>query len=173
VLAWIEQFSHTLGYPATHFYCFSLRKVLTARSNLVAYTTTYRTIHNEEFFIMRVNGKNWRDARLAFRPTLNVTLPTAPASSSSTSTVPKSATASSRAFELRRAATTSLAATKAKEKELKDEKEAVRQSRIVKIRERREKKAERERWEKLQEKMGRKRADRKKRKEARNKLLKS
>lgn len=86
-------------------------------------------------------------------------------------------------------------AVKAKEKEMKDEKEAERkvsatnnpsesqtgsadsvpgvQERITKLKEKRAAKEEKERYEKLAEKMHKKRVERLKRKEKRNKLLNS
>lgn len=81
-------------------------------------------------------------------------------------------------------------AMKAKEKEMIAEKEAIRQvinvakatshrlliciqESIAKAKEKREKKAERERFEKLAETMHKKRIERLKRKEKRNKMIKS
>ena len=56
---------------------------------------------------------------------------------------------------------------------MKDEREAERQLHIQNIKERRAKKEEEERYKKLQEKMHRKRVERLKKREKRNKLLKS
>lgn len=61
---------------------------------------------------------------------------------------------------------------KAKEREMKGEKEAARQQKIDRIKQRREAQAEKERYEKMAEKMHRKRVERVKRREKRNKLLK-
>ncbi|KAF2636098.1 rRNA-processing protein CGR1 [Massarina eburnea CBS 473.64] len=99
---------------------------------------------------MRKNGKNWHDTKTAFRPRANQTT-----------------------FERRALERKSLAATKAKEKELKDEKEAERQQRIDAIRTKRAAKEERERFQKMEEKMHKKRVERLKRREKRNKMLKS
>ncbi|CAI6283808.1 unnamed protein product [Periconia digitata] len=99
---------------------------------------------------MRVNGKNWHDPKKPFRPRANQT-----------------------SFEKRTRERQTLAATKAKEKELKDEKEAERQRRIEAIRTKRAAKEERERYQKMEEKMHKKRVDRLKRREKRNKMLKS
>ncbi|PVI08052.1 hypothetical protein DM02DRAFT_608155 [Periconia macrospinosa] len=99
---------------------------------------------------MRVNGKNWHDTKKPFRPRANQT-----------------------SFEKRTLERQALAATKAKEKELKDEKEAERQRRIEAIRTKRAAKAERERFQKMEEKMHKRRVERLKRREKRNKMLKS
>ncbi|KAF1959080.1 rRNA-processing protein CGR1 [Byssothecium circinans] len=99
---------------------------------------------------MRKNGKNWHDTKMAFRPGANQT-----------------------SFEKRAAERKVLAATKAKEKELKDEKEAERQRRIDAIRTKHAAKEERERFAKMEEKMHKKRVERLKRREKRNKMLKS
>ncbi|KAF8455648.1 Cgr1 family-domain-containing protein [Terfezia claveryi] len=61
---------------------------------------------------------------------------------------------------------------KAKEKELRDEKEAVRQKHITTLKEKREKAAEKARYAALAEKMHKKRIERLKRREKRNKALK-
>jgi rRNA-processing protein CGR1 len=95
-------------------------------------------------------GKQWHDNKSAFRPRANQT-----------------------SFEKRTAERKALAAVKAKEKELKDEKEAVRQQRVDRIREKRAAKEERERFAKMEEKMHKKRVERLKRREKRNAMLKS
>ncbi|TVY48799.1 rRNA-processing protein [Lachnellula occidentalis] len=66
-----------------------------------------------------------------------------------------------------------MATVKAKEKEMKDEKEAERQRRITALKEKRAVKEEKARYEKLAETMHKKRVERLKRKEKRNKMLKS
>jgi rRNA-processing protein CGR1 len=56
---------------------------------------------------------------------------------------------------------------------MKDEKEATRQRWVQGIKDRRAAKAEKERYEKLAEKMHRKRVERLKRREKKNKMIKS
>ncbi|CAF9908349.1 MAG: hypothetical protein HETSPECPRED_008052 [Heterodermia speciosa] len=99
---------------------------------------------------LRKNGKQWHAPRSAFRPTSGQT-----------------------SYSKRVEAQKSLAVTKAREREMKDEKEAERQRRIQAIRDKRAAKEEKERYEKMAEKMHRKRVERVKRREKRNKLLKS
>ncbi|KAG8631204.1 hypothetical protein KVT40_000344 [Elsinoe batatas] len=99
---------------------------------------------------MRKNGKNWHDTKKAFRPTGGQT-----------------------SYEKRAAKEKEQAIAKAHEKELKEEKEAERQSKIQAIKDKRAAKEERERYEKMAEKMHRKRVERLKRREKRNKMLKS
>lgn len=99
---------------------------------------------------LRKNGKNWHASKKAFRPTAGLT-----------------------SFEKRRESDRQKQATKAHEQEMKDEKEAERNSRIQAIKDRRKAKEERERYEKMAEKMHQKRVERKKKREKRNKLLKS
>ncbi|KAI9904730.1 hypothetical protein N3K66_001259 [Trichothecium roseum] len=99
---------------------------------------------------MRKNGKQWHAQKKAFRPTAGLST-----------------------FEKRSKDRALMAQMKAKEKEMKDEKEAERQRRIDSIREKRVKKEEKERYEKMAEKMHRKRVERLKRKEKRNKLISS
>ncbi|TGO22409.1 hypothetical protein BPAE_0169g00160 [Botrytis paeoniae] len=99
---------------------------------------------------MRKNGKQWHPVKKAFRPKAGNT-----------------------SYEKRKANDEAIAATKAKEKEMKEEKEAARQAHITKIKEKRANKEERERYEKMAEKMHQKRVDRLKRREKRNKMLKS
>jgi rRNA-processing protein CGR1 len=106
---------------------------------------------NDEYRKLTVRpGKQWHDNKGAFRPRANQS-----------------------SFEKRTAERKALAAVKAKEKELKDEKEAVRQQRIDRIREKRAAKEERERYQKMEEKMHKKRVERLKRREKRNAMLKS
>lgn len=76
-----------------------------------------------------------------------------------------------RSWELKQAERQKLEAIKAKERELREEKEAVRQAQIEKLRARRDRKAEEERVQKLQLVMHRKRVERVRRREKRNKLL--
>ncbi|KAF8856788.1 hypothetical protein BDZ45DRAFT_675262 [Acephala macrosclerotiorum] len=99
---------------------------------------------------MRKNGKQWHKPKTAFRPTSGMT-----------------------SYEKRQAERTATAAVKAKEKEMKEEKEAERQRRIKALKDKRAAKEEKARYEKLAETMHRKRVERLKRKEKRNKLLKS
>ncbi|KJR84407.1 rRNA-processing protein CGR1 [Sporothrix schenckii 1099-18] len=99
---------------------------------------------------MRKNvlGKQWHEPKKAFRPGSGLT-----------------------SYEKRNKERIARATMKAKEKELKDDKEAARQARIKAIRDRKAAKEEKERYEKLAVKMHRKRVERLKRKEKRNKLL--
>ncbi|KAG4035732.1 hypothetical protein MFRU_001g05000 [Monilinia fructicola] len=99
---------------------------------------------------MRKNGKQWHPVKKAFRPKAGNT-----------------------SYEKRKANDEAIAATKAKEKEMKEEKEAARQAHITKIKEKRANKEERERYEKMAQTMHQKRVDRLKRREKRNKMLKS
>ncbi|KAF2035680.1 hypothetical protein EK21DRAFT_84109 [Setomelanomma holmii] len=99
---------------------------------------------------MRVNGKQWHDNKKAFRPRTNQT-----------------------SWDKRTAERKVLAATKAKEKELKEEKEAAKQQRTDALRAKRAAKEERERFAKMEEKMHKRRVERLKRREKRNKMLKS
>ncbi|KAK0103290.1 hypothetical protein ONS95_005322 [Cadophora gregata] len=99
---------------------------------------------------MRKNGKQWHVPKTAFRPK-----------------------AGNGTYEKRQAERVAMAAVKAKEKEMKDEKEAARQVKIQAIKDKRAKKEEKARFEKLAETMHRKRVERLKRKEKRNKMLKS
>ncbi|KAI9663603.1 MAG: hypothetical protein M1821_007093 [Bathelium mastoideum] len=100
--------------------------------------------------LRRKAGKQWHQPRKAFRP-----------STGQTSYAKR--TEQRKAQEI----------VKAKEREMKEEKEAERQRRIQAIKAKREAKAEKERYEKLAETMHRKRVERLKRREKRNKLLKS
>ncbi|EFX02474.1 rRNA-processing protein cgr1 [Grosmannia clavigera kw1407] len=97
---------------------------------------------------LRRNGKQWHEPKKAFRPASGLT-----------------------SFAQRSKERIARATMKAKEKELKDEKEAERQVRIKAIRDKKAAKEEKERYEKLAEKMHKKRVERLKRKEKRNKLL--
>ncbi|KAL5612363.1 hypothetical protein BROUX41_000105 [Berkeleyomyces rouxiae] len=99
---------------------------------------------------MRKNGKKWHETKKAFRPASGLT-----------------------SYEKRAKQRVEMAAMKAKEKEMKEEKEEERQRRIQAIRDRREAKAERERFALLEAKMHKKRVERLKRKEKRNKLIHS
>ncbi|KAK3329417.1 hypothetical protein B0H66DRAFT_23767 [Apodospora peruviana] len=99
---------------------------------------------------MRKNGKQWHAVKKAFRPASGLT-----------------------PYEQRAKLRVAQATMKAKEKELKDEKEAERQRRITSIKEKRVAKEEKERYEKMAEKMHKKRVERLKRKAKRNKLLNS
>ncbi|KAJ4988066.1 Cgr1 family protein [Stagonosporopsis vannaccii] len=99
---------------------------------------------------MKKNGKQWHDNKSAFRPRANQT-----------------------SWDKRTAERKALAAVKAKEKELKDEKAATKQAQVDRIREKRAAKEERERFQKMEEKMHKKRVERLKRREKRNAMLKS
>ncbi|KAM3430551.1 hypothetical protein MY4824_007618 [Beauveria thailandica] len=99
---------------------------------------------------MRKNGKQWHAPKKAFRPTAGLT-----------------------SYEKRTKERTLMAQMKAKENEMKTEKKEERQRKVDAIREKRAKKAEKERYEKLAEKMHKKRVERLKRKEKRNKLINS
>ncbi|KAL6711937.1 rRNA-processing protein cgr1 [Coniothyrium glycines] len=99
---------------------------------------------------MKKNGKQWHDNKSAFRLRANQT-----------------------SWDKRTVERKALAAVKAKEKELKEEKEAERQRRVDAIRTKRAAKDERERFAKMEEKMHKRRVERLKRREKRNKLLKS
>ena len=98
----------------------------------------------------RVNGKQWHVPKTAFRPTAGQTT-----------------------FAKRMEVESVKKATKAREQEMKDEKEAERQRRIQAIKDKRKAKEERERYAAMEEKMHRKRVERRKRREKRNKLLNS
>merc|ERR1712225_78989 len=95
---------------------------------------------------MRKNGKQWHEPKTAFRPK-----------------------AGNGTYEKRQAERVAMA----EEKEIKDEKEAARKVKIQAIKDKRVKKEEKARFEKLAETMHRKRVERLKRKEKRNKMLKS
>ncbi|KAM0802445.1 hypothetical protein BDR22DRAFT_844605 [Usnea florida] len=99
---------------------------------------------------LRKNGKQWHPQKSAFRPTTGQT-----------------------SYEKRSAGRKAMIAMKAKEKEMKDEKEDERQRRIQAIKDKRAAKEEKLRYEKMAEKMHAKRVERLKRREKRNKLLKS
>ncbi|KAF2460088.1 hypothetical protein BDY21DRAFT_337351 [Lineolata rhizophorae] len=99
---------------------------------------------------MRKNGKQWHQPKSAFRPKAGLT-----------------------SYAKRTEERKALAATRTKEREMKEEKEAERQRRIQAIKDKREAKAEKERYAKMAEKMHKKRVERLKRREKRNKMLKS
>ncbi|KFZ08760.1 hypothetical protein V502_09172 [Pseudogymnoascus sp. VKM F-4520 (FW-2644)] len=101
-------------------------------------------------FGIRKNGKQWHDLKSAFRPK-----------------------AGNGTYEKRNADRVAMSAVKAKEKEMKEEKEAERQRRITALKDKRAAKEEKARYEKLAETMHRKRVERLKRKEKRNKMIKS
>lgn len=99
---------------------------------------------------IRKNGKQWHQQKSAFRPRAGQT-----------------------SYEKRAEERKALATVKAKEKEMKDEKESERQRRIQAIKDKRVAKEERERFQKMEAKMHRKRVERLRRREKRNKMLKS
>ncbi|KAJ9615678.1 rRNA-processing protein cgr1 [Cladophialophora chaetospira] len=98
----------------------------------------------------RVNGKNWHAPKTAFRPTSGQT-----------------------SYAKRKEQDKANQIIKAREQEMKDEKEAERNRRIQAIKDRRKAKEEKERYDKMAEKMHKKLVERRKRREKRNKLLKS
>ncbi|KAF2806757.1 uncharacterized protein BDZ99DRAFT_465547 [Mytilinidion resinicola] len=99
---------------------------------------------------IRINGKQWHEKRAPLRKNAGLT-----------------------SYQKRAEDTKILAAIKAKEKEMKDEKEAERLRRAEIIKTRRAAKAEKERYAQMEEKMHKKRVERLKRREKRNKMLKS
>ncbi|RPB24774.1 Cgr1-domain-containing protein [Terfezia boudieri ATCC MYA-4762] len=121
--------------------------VTTSSSTATATTTTVPAAAKKG---LRVNGKNWKPQKTAFRPQLG----------------------HKTTWEARSKARKHQELVKAKEKELRDEKEAVRQKHITTLKEKREKAAEKARYAALAEKMHKKRVERLKRREKRNKALK-
>ncbi|KAK4193419.1 hypothetical protein QBC35DRAFT_446557 [Podospora australis] len=99
---------------------------------------------------IRKNGKQWHAPKKAFRPASGLT-----------------------SYEVRTKARLAQQATKAKENEMKEEKEAERKRRTQAIKEKRAAKEEKERYELMAAKMHKKRVERLKRKEKRNKLINS
>ncbi|OBT66416.1 hypothetical protein VE03_04856 [Pseudogymnoascus sp. 23342-1-I1] len=99
---------------------------------------------------IRKNGKQWHALKSAFRPK-----------------------AGNGTYEKRNAERVAMNVVKAKEKEMKEEKEAERVRRITALKDKRAAKEEKARYEKLAETMHRKRVERLKRKEKRNKMIKS
>jgi rRNA-processing protein CGR1 len=95
-------------------------------------------------------GKTWHMSKKPFRPTAGQT-----------------------SYEKRKEQDKIKAITKAREQEMKAEKEAERDRRVQAIKDRRKTKEEKERYEKMEEKMHKKLIERRKRREKRNKLLKS
>lgn len=75
-------------------------------------------------------------------------------------------------WDLRNKERTQLQVIKAKERQLKEEKQAKHDEGVAKIKERRAKEAEQERYDQLARVMHRKKLDRLRRREKRNKLLK-
>ncbi|KAK5718898.1 rRNA-processing protein cgr1 [Elasticomyces elasticus] len=98
----------------------------------------------------RKNGKQWHETRKAFRPTSGQT-----------------------PYVKRAAKNAQEAEVKKLETEMKAEKEQERQHRIQAIKDKRAAKEEKERFEKMALKMHAKRVERVRRREKRNKLLKS
>nr|POF12732.1 rrna-processing protein cgra [Quercus suber] len=99
---------------------------------------------------MRVNGKQWHPTKKAFRPTAGQTT-----------------------YAKRVAKESQRAETKKLEQEMKTEKEAERQRKVQAIKDKRAAKEEKARFELMAAKMHAKRVERLKRREKRNKLLKS
>jgi rRNA-processing protein CGR1 len=104
----------------------------------------------ERLEVDKRTGKQWHDNKSAFRPRSNQT-----------------------SWDKRTAERKAMAAVKAKEKELKDDKAAAKQAQTDRLREKRAAKEERERFAKMEEKMHKKRVERLKRREKRNAMLKS
>ncbi|RMD39695.1 hypothetical protein DV735_g5419, partial [Chaetothyriales sp. CBS 134920] len=100
--------------------------------------------------LLTLNGKNWHLPKKAFRPTAGLT-----------------------AYEKRKRLDEEKQVIKALEQEMKDEAKQERDRKIQAIKDRRKAKEEKERYEKMAEKMHRKIVERRKRREKRNKLLKS
>ena len=111
---------------------------------------------------LRANGKNWHETKKPFR-----TLPGA-GKTITQSALPPKQSASYLARDKQRIATT---ATKARVTEMKAEKKELKEETIRKIKDKREKKVERERWEKLQEKLHKKVVERRRRREKRRSAL--
>ncbi|KAK6532992.1 hypothetical protein TWF281_007158 [Arthrobotrys megalospora] len=107
---------------------------------------------------IRKNGKQWKLPKAPFKP------------GTTSSSTPSSK--QSKTYLARQADRLQSSIIKAKEKELKAEKEAIRQQRIQSIKDKRAAKEEKERYDQLAAKMHAKRVERLKRREKRNKLLK-
>lgn len=99
---------------------------------------------------LRKNGKSWHDARKPFRPASGQTT-----------------------YAKRAAQQVQAAETKQLEREMQAERLAEKERRVQGMREKRERKAERERYEAMAAKMHAKRVERLRRREKRNKVLKS
>ena len=99
---------------------------------------------------LTIAGKIWHTQRSAFRPTAGLG-----------------------SYSKRKGLEQARQATKAREQEMKAEKEGERNKRVQAIKDRRKAKEEKERYEKMAEKTHRKIVERRKRREKRNKLLKS
>ena len=99
---------------------------------------------------LRKNGKNCHAPKKAFRPNTGQT-----------------------SYAKRKQLDVDRRATKAREQEMKEEKEEERSRRVQNIKDRRQAKEEKERYEKMAEKIHQKLVDRRKRRDKRNKLLKS
>merc|ERR1711939_505721 len=112
--------------------------------------STSSSVQPAQKYGLRVNGKNGHAPKKAFRPTSGQT-----------------------SYAKRKELDQLKQATKAREQEMRDEKEQERNRRIQAIKDRRKAKEEKERYEKMAEKMHRKLVERRKRREKRNKLLKS
>ena len=95
-------------------------------------------------------GKTWHAPKDPFRPTAGQT-----------------------SYAKRKEQDKAVQVTKARERELKEEKEEERNRRIQAIKDRRKAKEEKERYERMAEKMHKKLVERKKKREKKNKLLKS
>jgi rRNA-processing protein CGR1 len=112
--------------------------------------STTRGHPHKSFTNDELAGKNWHAPKNPFRPTAGQT-----------------------SYAKRKEKEKAAQVTKARELEMKEEKEAERNRRIQAIKDRRKAKEEKERYEKMAEKMHKKLVERRKKREKRNKLLKS
>ncbi|KAF3317127.1 hypothetical protein TWF173_000378 [Orbilia oligospora] len=110
---------------------------------------------------IRKNGKQWKLPKAPFKP-----------GTTTISTTTTTSSKQSKSYLARQADRLQSSIIKTKEKELKAEKEAIRQQRIQSIKDKRAAKEEKERYDLLAAKMHAKRVERLKRREKRNKLLK-
>jgi rRNA-processing protein CGR1 len=104
----------------------------------------------ERLWLIEFAGKNWHAPKAAFRPSAGLT-----------------------SYTKRKEQDKAAQIIKAREQELKTEKEEERSRRIQAIKDRRKAKEEKQRYEQMAEKMHKKLVERRKRREKRNKLLKS
>ena len=109
-----------------------------------------RNLITTSFTLTLLAGKNWHALKKPFCPTSSQTT-----------------------YAKRKEKDEATQVIKAREQEMREEKEAERNRRIQAIKDRRKAKEEKERYEKMAEKMHKKLVERRKRREKRNKLLKS
>ncbi|EWC45932.1 hypothetical protein DRE_04725 [Drechslerella stenobrocha 248] len=107
---------------------------------------------------LRRNGKHWKPQKAPFKP--------------GTSSASTTSSKQSKTYAARQQQRQAAALVHAKEASIKAEAEALRQTRIQSIKDKRAAKEERERYDRLAQKMHAKRVERLKRREKRNKLLK-